>query len=125
MAIQKMTFAKVSYSKRWFTHIDILGFTKLVQHADLNDVLEAYEDALDALENKVRIHRGKGVSHTWFSDTFIIYSKGSSLQEFTLVEQVSRLFFCKLLYQGIPSRGALTYGDLYTQKRKIFLSDRR
>tara|TARA_R100001129_G_scaffold170764_1_gene140463 strand:- start:2131 stop:2811 length:681 start_codon:yes stop_codon:yes gene_type:complete len=117
-----MDFAKVKYTKRWFAHLDLLGFTAQVEDNNLDLVLAAYEDALDGLEEKAKIHKGKGISYTWFSDTFIIYSRGSSKEEFVLVEQISRLFFIKLIYRRIPVRGALTFGDLYSQKEKnIFI----
>jgi hypothetical protein len=57
--------------------------------------------------------------YSWFFDTFIIYSTGypigDSLAHFSATEQVSRLFFQRLIPRGIPVRGALTHGPLYFQ----------
>lgn len=113
-----LDFAKIKYTERWFAHLDLMGFSNLVVNGGIDDVLEAYEKALEALEEKVAIHKGSGVSHTWFSDTFLIFSQGKSEEEFKIVEQITRLFFQQLIYNKIPVRGAITYGGFYSQKRK-------
>ena len=44
--------------------------------------------------------------------------------QLTVIEQASRLFFQKLILNKIAVRGALSYGDLYTQQEKnIFLGE--
>lgn len=111
-------FAQVKYTKRWFAHLDLMGFSNLVQNGEINDVLDSYENALRKFEEKIAIHDGSGVSHTWFSDTFLIFSRGESREEFEIVEQITRLFFNSLIFNQIPVRGAITYGDFYSQKTK-------
>lgn len=115
---------KLRYTKRWFAYFDLLGFANLVRTSEIHDVLPIYEKALDAIEEKANPKRAKGLNYSWFSDTFIIFTKGSSLEEFALIEQASRLFFQKLILHKIPVRGALSFGDLYTQQEKnIFLGE--
>jgi hypothetical protein len=63
-----------------------------------------------------------GLIYSWFSDTFIIYSRDDSEREFAYVEQVGRLFFQQLILHQIPVRGALTHGSLYSQSsQNIFV----
>lgn len=115
---------KLKYTKRWFAYFDLLGFAELVRTSEINSVLPIYEKALEAIEEKANPKRAKGISYSWFSDTFILFTKGNSLQEFGLIEQASRLFFQKLIMHKIPVRGSLSYGNLYTQQEKnIFLGE--
>tara|TARA_R110002074_G_scaffold401634_1_gene600634 strand:- start:15944 stop:16609 length:666 start_codon:yes stop_codon:yes gene_type:complete len=115
---------KLRYTKRWFSYFDLLGFANLVRTSEIHNVLPIYEKVLEAIEEKADPKRAKGINYSWFSDTFIIFTKGSTLEEFSLIEQASRLFFQKLILHEIPVRGALTFGDLYTQQEKnIFLGE--
>ncbi len=115
---------KLQYKNRWFTYFDLLGFSNLVRQHRIEDVLPTYEDALRALEQKTAPNYVEGISYSWFSDTFIIFSSGDSDRDFSLIEHVSRLFFQELILKHIPVRGSLTIGPLYTQKRKnIFLGE--
>ena len=113
------------YKNRWFSYFDLLGFKKLVQKNHLIEyVLTIYEDVLNAIEEKAGAKRKYGISYSWFSDTFIIYSQSDSDQDFALMEQASRLFFQKLILNRIPVRGAMTVGKLYSQREKnIFLGE--
>jgi len=115
---------KLRYRKRWFAYFDLLGFSNLVRQHRIEHLLPIYEDVLNAIEQKAEPKRGSGISYSWFSDTFIIFSQGSTEGEFAIIEQVSRLFFQKLILNNIPVRGSLTVGPLYTQQKKnIFLGE--
>jgi len=115
---------KLRYTERWFAYFDLLGFSNLVRTNEIHNVLPIYETALAAIEEKANPKRSKGLSYSWFSDTFIIFTRGSSLQEFAVIEQAARLFFQKLILNKIAVRGALSYGGLYTQQEKnIFLGE--
>lgn len=120
---EKLT-KKIRYTKRWFAYFDLLGFSQLVRTSEIQSVLPTYEKALEAIEEKANPKQAKGISYSWFSDTFIIFTKGCSLEDFGLIEQTARLFFQKLILHEIPVRGALSFGDLYTQQEKnIFLGE--
>ncbi len=110
------------YTKRWFAYFDLLGFANLVRHHEIETVLPIYESVLEAIT--IKAESQKGISYSWFSDTFILFTKGSSDEEFALLEHVARLFFQKLILSKIPVRGSLTVGPLYTQQRKnIFIGE--
>jgi hypothetical protein len=77
---------------------------------------------LEALQQHIAIAENISISYSWFSDTFIVFSRRDSLREFHQIEMIGRNFFLELLLAHIPSRGALSHGRLYSQKRKnIFL----
>jgi hypothetical protein len=59
-----------------------------------------------------------GLLNSWFSDTFIIYSRSDSLQDFAHVESAARIFFQLLLIKHIPVRGCISHGKLYSQAQK-------
>lgn len=116
--------SKIRYKNRWFSYFDLLGFSNLVREHKIEHVLPIYEDVLKAIIQKAGPKQKHGISYSWFSDTFIIFSKADSDHEFALMEQASRLFFQKLILNQIPVRGALTVGKLYTQQKKnIFLGE--
>lgn len=123
---------KLCYTDCWFAYFDLLGFSNLVRQIRqdvqdeldmqirLEDVLEIYEKALGKLEK----NQQQGISYSWFSDTFIIFSIGNSDLEFASIEHVSRLFFQDLVLRKIPVRGSLTIGPLYTdQEKNIFFGE--
>lgn len=112
------------YRERWFCYLDLLGFTNLVRTGAVEQVIPLYQEVIHSLEQQVAPKEKLGISHSWFSDTFIIFSRGDSLQEFALVEQAGRLFFQKLVLNRIPVRGAITVGKLYSQlERNIFIGE--
>ncbi len=112
------------YRERWFCYLDLLGFTNLVRSGAVEQVIPLYKEVLNSLEQQVAPKEKLGISYSWFSDTFIIFSRGNSDHEFTLVEQAGRLFFQKLILGRIPVRGAITVGKLYSQlEQNIFIGE--
>ena len=66
--------------------------------------------------------KGSGLIHSWFSDTFIIYTGSDSCQDFARLESAARIFFQRLILKGIPVRGCISHGELYSQaKQNIFI----
>lgn len=115
---------RLRYKDRWFCYLDLLGFTNLVRSGQVERVIPLYEDVIAELERHVAPKSALGISHSWFSDTFIIFSRGDTDREFSWVEQAGRLFFQKLILQRIPVRGAITHGKLYSQlERNIFVGE--
>ena len=118
----KSKFKSIRYTKRWFCYIDLLGFSNLVNSSNISGVITTYLDVLDKMEGLAGPKKNRGIYYSWFSDTFIIYSRGPSTEYFVRIEQISRLFFQKLVFKGIPARGALTFGPLYSHlNRNIFV----
>lgn len=113
---------KIQYTKRWFAYFDLLGFSNLVQRTSIEQVMPLYQEALNQLERSPEDKKAQGIYVSWFSDTFIIYSRGSKAEDFANIEHVSRLFFQHLILNKIAVRGSLTFGDLYSQQEKnIFI----
>ena len=120
--MEESTSKTLRYTKRWFAYFDLMGFSNLVRQHEIEHVLPIYEGVLKTIAQKAESM--KGISYSWFSDTFILFTKGSSEKDFALIERVSRLFFQKLIISKIPVRGSLTIGPLYTQKQKnVFLGE--
>lgn len=112
----------VRYSRRWFCYLDLLSFSQLVQSQTIDSLLPPYEQALAHVEHAAAKRKRRGISYSWFSDTFIIYSQSDSAEDFTEVEQAGRLFFQELILARIPVRAALSCADLYSQKeRNVFI----
>ncbi|MHC5077210.1 MAG: hypothetical protein ACYTFM_12395, partial [Planctomycetota bacterium] len=122
IAMKSKYFPKVRYTKRWFCYLDLLGFEKLVQTGDIQQILPLYEKALSNIERAAVEKSPHGISFSWFSDTFIIFSRTGRPEQFALVEQAGRLFFQELILNQIPVRGAISFGDLYSQQeRNVFI----
>jgi hypothetical protein len=111
------------YPKRWFAYFDLLGFTKLVESQTVQSVVPVYKNALEKMNRACKVGKSEaGLVNSWFSDTFIIYTRSDSLQNFVFLEQAARVFFELLLINHIPVRGCISYGDFYSQTRqRIFL----
>ncbi len=120
--MESQAIPTIRYTARWFCYLDLLGFRALVGRKDIQQVLPLYEQALVDLKKAVKTRETHGILHSWFSDTFIIYSKRGRAEDFSQIEQAGRFFFRELIAHGIPVRGALTYGKLYSQQeRNIFI----
>lgn len=111
-------FKPLRYRKRWFCYLDLLGFTALVNDKNIEQVIPLYKKALHQLEIAAKSKKSLGIIYSWFSDTFIIYSRGEKEKDFSYVEQAGRLFFQSLILHQIPVRGAITHGALYSQSSK-------
>lgn len=111
-------FRPLRYRSRWFCYLDLLGFAALVNDKNIEQVIPLYKNALAEMERIASPKTKHGIIYSWFSDTFIIYSRGGKEQDFAFVEHVGRLFFQQLILHQIPIRGALTYGKLYSQSSK-------
>jgi hypothetical protein len=114
----------LQYRDRWFCYLDILGFRELIRTKDARHVIELYDAVIGKLKMGADEKKPLGISYSWFSDTFILFSRGDSLQEFVLLEQAGRLFFQRLILADIPARGALSHGRLYSNlERNIFIGE--
>ena len=115
---------RLQYKDRWFCYLDLLGFTQLVRSTEVGAVIDLYEEAIAKLEVGAATKRSLGISYSWFSDTFIIFTRSDSLQEFTWLEQAGRLFFQRLILANMPARGAISHGKLYSNLEKnIFVGE--
>jgi len=113
--VKPEAFRPLRYRRRWFCYLDLLGFTSLIHDKNIEQVIPLYKEALERLKRQAKPKKRLGLICSWFSDTFIIYSRDDSEREFAYVEQVGRLFFQELILHHIPVRGAITHGALYSQ----------
>jgi len=114
-----LSYRPLRYRDRWFAYLDLLGFTNLVQSRSIEDVLPVYSEALQRMRTACKLGRKEaGLINSWFSDTFIIYSRSDSLEDFVHVESAARIFFQLLLIKNIPVRGCISHGKLYSQARQ-------
>lgn len=115
---------RLQYRNRWFCYLDLLGFRDLIRTKEAAHVIELYDAVIAKLKVGADEKRSLGIAYSWFSDTFILFSRGDTLQEFALLEQAGRLFFQRLILADIPARGALSHGALYSNlERNIFIGE--
>jgi hypothetical protein len=115
----ELSFRPLRYRNRWFAYLDLLGFTNLVQSKAIEDVLPIYAEALKRMRTACKAGKQEvGLISTWFSDTFIIYSRSDTLHDFVHLESAARIFFQMLLIKHIPVRGCISHGKLYSQAKK-------
>lgn len=123
--MNELVYRPLRYRDRWFAYLDLLGFTNLVQSGDIEKVLPVYSEALKRMRTACRFGKGEvGLLNSWFSDTFIIYSRSDSLDDFAHLESAARNFFQLLLLKNIPVRGCISHGKLYSQaKQNVFIGE--
>lgn len=109
------SFDSLRFRTRWFCYLDLLGFTNKVKSESVDDLIPLYQKIARRLRRKAGPKKSAGIIHSWFSDTFIIYSKDDSNEEFAALENICRTFFQELIILGIPLRGAITHGKLYSK----------
>jgi hypothetical protein len=121
--MNQLSFRPLRYRNRWFAYLDLLGFTNLVKGREIQEVLPVYAEAIKQMRRACKLGKNEaGLISSWFSDTFIIYSRSDSLQDFAYVENAARIFFQLLLVKNIPVRGCISHGQLYSQaKQNIFV----
>ncbi|WP_417510413.1 hypothetical protein [Methylophaga sp.] len=121
--MEELKYKPLRYRDRWFAYLDLLGFTNLVNLKSIEEVIPVYSEALYRMRSACGKRTEKqGLLHSWFSDTFIIYTGSDSLEDFARLESAARIFFQLLINKKIPVRGCISHGKLYSQSRKnIFI----
>jgi len=107
-------FDPANYAVRWVSYIDLLGFTELVRTKSWIDVFSYYTKAVEHFIEDFGFE--PRIEKTWFSDTFLLYSRGNAPSSFAAIEATTRWFVYYLISDGIPVRGAMAYGDFYADK---------
>lgn len=96
---------------RYLVFLDILGFSALVAEKSSEDIFNLIDSAL------VPFHRWEELNQIfktiYFSDTFLLYqeSKGYSNRAFLDAYALGAMLLSALLANGIPARGAITFGE--------------
>jgi len=98
-------------SGRYILFIDILGFTDLVESRGAEEVYATINKALAAFGRWEELNRS--FKTIYFSDTFVFYqeSKGYGGWAFLDVYAVGGMLLSALLANGIPARGAISFGE--------------
>jgi hypothetical protein len=99
---------------RWIAYIDLLGTKKLIYGNKAKDIFIVYRKAIEEFKNQSG--NMEDINSIWFSDTFILYSDDNSINGYAEVEHLARWFHYHLIKEGIPVRGAISYGDFYCDK---------
>ena len=97
--------------KRWVAYFDLLGTQKLTRTRHIVEVFTVYAHAIECASRE--LHSRNVVRHTWFSDTFLMFSENDSISDFAYIEQAARLFAVGLIHRKIPFRGAISCGNFY------------
>ena len=108
------------YEQRWVAFFDILGFKSLIEETTdemkLYLLIDGYHLTLKELREKCNRYEGHELTYLWFSDSFIFYSKDGSEQSYGVIIQAGKHFLTSNIYHRIPLRGAIAFGNLYTDE---------
>lgn len=99
----------------WLGYFDILGTKELINSKSIYQVFAIYSKAIE--EVKKRSGFMINIQATWFSDTFIIYTRTGSAEDFRDIDSVCRWFVYFLITSRIPVRGAISYGSFYADNK--------
>ena len=110
---------KIINGNCWIAYFDILGFESLLNElkGHLDIVARTYEEILAFIEKDVRIWRDS-VDAIWASDSFLFYTFDDSPQSFTIINIVAQHYFVGRIWKRKPLRGALSFGEFYSDKEK-------
>jgi hypothetical protein len=109
-------------NERYIAFLDILGFSDLILHTDLKEILKKFElisflipyaEALGEWKNfGGRIHAGnKRCSCFSFSDTFVLCSRDATTESLNTIIIATFILSRNLFALGFPVRGAITKGE--------------
>ena len=100
---------------KYLFYLDILGFKNLVKEKRPEEVYKTIDKCLEIYYSWEKLN---GIFSTlYFSDTIIFYQTCEEYIEtaFLDIYGMAGLIFTKLLSQGIPVRGAITFGEFNTK----------
>ena len=115
------------YKDVWIVYFDILGFKNLISESDENDliltnIIEDYYEILNKIKNKKKEYKDIKLGFSWFSDTFLIYSETSEIENYVIMQQIITIMIEQLIYKRIPVRGSISFGKMYiNEDDKIFI----
>ena len=107
----QISFDPSCAGQRWVVYFDLLGAKELIRSRHVLEVFTIYAQAIEQASRK--LHSRNVVRHTWFSDTFLMFSENNSISDFAHIEQAARLFAVGLIHRKIPFRGAISCGYFY------------
>lgn len=97
--------------KGYIALLDVLGFSELIARESRGPELERYFDAIDQATNKIG-----DVQYVLFSDTIVISTPSRSHEDLLQIVRASSYAMHYLLKEGLPVRGAVSYGTYYRSR---------
>jgi hypothetical protein len=97
--------------KGYIALFDVLGFSELIARESRGPELERYFDAIDQATNKIH-----DVQYVVFSDTIVITTPSRSHEDLLQIVRASSYAMHYLLKEGLPTRGAISYGTYYRSR---------
>lgn len=96
-------------------YLDVLGFKKLVREKSPEEVYKTIDKCLEVYYSWEKLN---GIFSTlYFSDTIIFYQTSEEYIEtaFLDIYGMAGLIYSRLLAEGIPVRGSITFGEFNTK----------
>ena len=92
--------------------LDILGFSELVEERPAKEIFSIIERALHCTHDWTKKFPYWPLKTIYFSDTFLVYYEGEEFNaQFSALVDVARKTLTALLSDGVPVRGAITFGQ--------------
>jgi len=108
----RMTLVRRGVSERFILLLDILGFSELVKTRPAEEIFSIIELALQCAKRWSRRFPYWPLRTLYFSDTFLVYYDGEvGYGQFSALVDVARNMLTTLLANGVPARGAITFGQ--------------
>lgn len=113
------TFDPRHFARRWVCHLDILGFSELVQSGEITNAVHTYFRSREIVESWA--HRNPAMELSCFSDGYVLYTDSDSAGQFARIQQAARWIVNEHSQKGLPIRGALACGELYADAQSDIL----
>jgi hypothetical protein len=108
------------YEQRWVAFFDILGFKSFIEGttdpSKLYLLIDRYHETLKELQEECSYYAEHELTYLWFSDSFIFYSMDGSGGSYTVIQEACKHFLESNIYHRVPMRGAIAFGNLYTDE---------
>ena len=100
---------------KYIFYLDILGFKNLINERNPDDIYNIVEKCLEIYYSWEK--HNDLFSTIYFSDTIIFYQMKEEYinTAFLDIYGIAGIIYTKLLAEGIPARGAITFGEFYTK----------
>jgi len=114
------------YEKRFVLFLDILGFQKIIEETEKNEVPQddKIEELVFALKEMVKtvstMPKETSKIVTQFSDSIVVSFKDNDRKEIDLFFRYVHRLIIKLAARKILCRGAVSYGNLFHDKNFLF-----
>lgn len=100
----------------WVGFLDLLGMKRLSKSEDHIPYFVALSQAIEQFRDRVKAW-DNDVGYAWFSDSFLVYSNDDSKASFLAIDSICRWFSYFLITGNIPVRGAISCGQLYSDRK--------